>query len=68
MKLTDAILRCSKIANKDGPMEEGTSSAIVFDNAVIVFTMNEGRSLKVEVSAGAPEIIHESIDDLLESN
>jgi hypothetical protein len=66
MNLAQALRKCSASANKEGPMEVGTSAAFVFKNAVIVFAMKEGRKLEIVVSAGVPEYFNEEIDDLLE--
>jgi len=67
MTITEAVRKCSKSANAEGPMEEGTSAAFVFLNAAVVFTMNKNRSLSIAVAAGEPTRFDEPIDDLMET-
>lgn len=70
MKIGEALTKCSKIANAEGPMELDTSSSFVFHNAVIIFSMrldDDGvRNLKINVAAGKPNVFDENIDGLLE--
>ena len=72
MDIEEALRKCSKIINKDGPMELDTSTAFVFQNAVIVFSMqltaDEGRHLHVDIFAGELEVFNEKIDGLLEED
>jgi hypothetical protein len=66
MKFEQALQACTAIANGPGPMEEGGMQAFVFKNAVVVYSMEPGRHLKITVAASEPTIINDAIDDLLE--
>ena len=68
LHLNEALKRCSAIANRDGPMEVNDSCAFVFANAVVTFSMNEGRSLQIAVTRlDHADIFAEEIDDIFEN-
>ena len=68
MTFNEAIKRCTKIMNADGPMQVGVRGAFVFANAVVVIAMKEGRELSIQVSGLNPsDVFPETIDDVFEA-
>lgn len=63
MELGEAISVIGKVyKEKYGFMEIGDRAAFVLDDAVVIISMEEGRTFKVDVIAGEPDKLDITLD------